>query len=238
MQQIVEIQEILTQGTTEPVLCRAEDGDLYVVKDGLNAGRKALVAEWIAGRIAQDMGLPIPDFDTLELPKHVAQESIQERAAHLAKMPCFGSRYVENTMELQYHQRTSIDPEVRRRLLLFDWWVQNEDRTLTADAGNPNLLWVAGEGRMVVIDHNLALDQVDAQTFWGHHVFREDRAEWDKAFMAWAEGLMKRTLDRVSSYWEEMPSEWTDGLSELTLEGVTVLLRRFEDAPKEFWQGT
>ena len=56
---IMEIKRRSEQGVTRPFLCRGDDGRWYWVK-GNGAGKLALCREWIAGRIAQLMGLPIP----------------------------------------------------------------------------------------------------------------------------------------------------------------------------------
>ena len=57
MKRIVEIGDIVWQGKTEPVFCRAEDGHEYVVK-GNFAGRRALIAVWRSS--AGCSGTPTP----------------------------------------------------------------------------------------------------------------------------------------------------------------------------------
>jgi HipA-like kinase len=60
---MIRIVEIITrseQGITRPFLCRGDNGLQYFVK-GHGAGRRALIAEWIAGNIGKRLGLPIPE---------------------------------------------------------------------------------------------------------------------------------------------------------------------------------
>lgn len=67
---IVEIKRRAEQGVTRPFLCRGDDERWYWVK-GNGAGRLALCREWIAGRIAQLMDLPIPPFEQVYVPHEI-----------------------------------------------------------------------------------------------------------------------------------------------------------------------
>ena len=52
----------LREGGSVPALVEADDDGLYVVKLlGAGHGRKALVAELLAGELARHLGLPVPD---------------------------------------------------------------------------------------------------------------------------------------------------------------------------------
>ena len=58
----------LREGGSLPALVEADDDGLYVVKLlGAGHGRKALVAELLAGEIARHLGLPVPDQVLVEL---------------------------------------------------------------------------------------------------------------------------------------------------------------------------
>ena len=121
-------------------------------------------------------------------------------------------------------------------ILLFDWWTCNSDRTLTAYGGNPNLLWVARERKVIVIDHNLAFEENQMDGFWHNHIFREDISEWNSAFREEMAGLLRGAVRDLPRIWGELPMEWTEAGCGLTLAGVTTLLSRFEDNPRIFWQ--
>lgn len=65
-------------------------------------------------------------------------------------------------------------------ILVFDWWVRNDDRKLTSLGGNPNLLWDVRADELKVIDHNLAFDRdFKADDFLTGHVFRD---RWNRVF--------------------------------------------------------
>ena len=58
----------LREGGSLPALVEADDDGLYVVKLlGAGHGRKALVAELVAGELARHLGLPVPDQVLVEL---------------------------------------------------------------------------------------------------------------------------------------------------------------------------
>jgi hypothetical protein len=88
------------RGGSQPHLMRCSDGNYYVVKFWNNPqGRRILVNEWIATRLAVALGLPAPPCSIIQVPK-----SLIERSAGLSiqmpigRVPCrsgnqFGSRY-------------------------------------------------------------------------------------------------------------------------------------------------
>ncbi|WP_440997934.1 HipA family kinase [Arhodomonas sp. SL1] len=170
--EIVEILRRSEQGVTKPFICRGEDGAIYFVK-GRGAGRHSLIAEWLAGRFGQHMGLPIASFELVEVPHELVDavgdtESQRELGAGLA----FGSMEREVT-ELTYARVEEIAQQLRGEVLVFDWWIRNGDRMLSEAGGNPNLFWDEAQQSLVVIDHNDAFDRdVDPASFVAHHVFR------------------------------------------------------------------
>src|SRR5258708_5581501 len=138
---IIEIGDIAWQGKTEPVICRAEDGHEYVVK-GNFAGRKALIAEWVANRLGKLLGLPIPEFAQLQLDPLLLEYSAKTlELERLGGGILFGSRRESNLVELRQADLPRIDLNLKGRVLAFDWWIANADRVFIDGAGNPNLLW-------------------------------------------------------------------------------------------------
>lgn len=172
---IVEILRPAEQGLSTPFLCRAEDDAIYFVK-GRNTGRRSQWAEWLAGHLGLALGLPIPPFCLVDVPEELVWEcppGLRSIGAGIA----FGSRQHLTAQWLETAATTRVPRHLRRDLLVFDWWVRNEDRT----RGNPNLLWDSAAnddtGRVVVIDHNQAFDpDFSAARFWATHLFAEERA--------------------------------------------------------------
>jgi hypothetical protein len=170
---VTEIILRLEQGMTRPFLVRAEDDALYVAK-GRDATRHGLVAEWLCAHLARRVGLAIPEFTLLDVPSELVAAFGPEGAA-LGPGVVFGSRHEADVQEFAITQLKRIGQADRQRVLAFDWWVENSDRSLSPHGGNPNLLWRAAEGRLLVIDHNLAFEaRFDEKAFFETHVFRDD----------------------------------------------------------------
>lgn len=206
---VTEIVRRLDQGMTRPFLVRAEDDALYVAK-GRETTQRGLVAEWICAHFARSLGLTIPDFSLLEVPQELADAFGPEGKA-LGAGIVFGSRQEANVQEFAVSQLKQISPEDRRRVLAFDWWVENADRSLTAHGGNPNLLWRATLKRLLVIDHNLAFDPIfDEASFFATHVFREEAETLfgDLVCRAETSVLLSAALESFDAARHSLPAAW------------------------------
>lgn len=235
MTRIIEILGFVCQGVTEPVFCRAEDGYEYVVK-GNYAGRRALIAEWVAGRLGRLLGLPIPECELLALDPLLVEYSIQKReVAHLGRGTLFGSRRVLNVVEVRSADLPLIELPLRAKVLAFDWWISNPDRNWSEDAGNPNLLWCEEPQKLVVMDHNLAFSPSRMTTFWDDHVFREARLAWSQAFCDAMSASFGKALGELANIWAELPDDWVELEGELTIEVIDGMLRKFIGSPEAFW---
>ena len=232
---IVEIISRSTQGITRPFVCRGDDGWLYYVK-GHGAGRQALIAEWIAGNLGKRLGLPIPDFKQAVMPDNLARLSAREDIADLGDGIGFASQLIPNADELTYLYIGQIDAALRAKILLFDWWTANGDRTLTEHGGNPNILWVHHDHKPYVIDHNLAFDKTTLPDFWSQHIFLDSRAAWTSGFRQSMESLMRAALQELEIWWAQMPHGWTDTPTGVTFESIRKLLWRFDAESAKFWE--
>lgn len=207
--QVVEVLERTTQGITEPFLCRGDDGALYYAK-GRAAGRKSLVSEWLASSLAREFGLPIAPFAVGEVDDAIIQFGAPE-LADLGAGYVFLSRRADSVMEFTWLNIQDVPPSVRSDVLIFDYWVRNQDRILTNLGGNPNLLWDPARKDLVVIDFNQAFDaDFDCATFFSSHAFA---GSWDHVF----EDLIKRqhyedrlraALSRLEDICDRMPGSW------------------------------
>ena len=223
------------QGITRPFLCRGDNGLLYYVK-GHGAGRKGLISEWIAGMLAKRLGLPIPDFALATISEELIALSAMDGIADLGSGTAFGSQVVENADELSFLYIQQVDIELRAKILLFDWWTANGDRTLTEHGGNPNILWLHRDHRAIIIDHNLAFEEATLADFWTTHIFADVRSSWTPAFQNQMTALMRAALTELPGAWAAIPAEWTEIETGLTIDKVTRLLWRFEENPASFWE--
>jgi hypothetical protein len=210
--QVVQIAEVLqrsVQGRTNPFLCRGNDGRLYYVK-GRGAGRRGLISEWLASCIALAFGLPIAEFRIVEISEEMAALALPD-FADLGTGFAFGSAVRENVVDLTYHYVDRVPPSTRKDIAVFDWWVHNDDRTLTPLGGNVNLLWDIVQREIVVMDYNLAFDDAFSdQQFLSGHVFAGDWNDVYQDFLARPvyEERMRKALSSWDGACDRMPDEW------------------------------
>lgn len=238
--QIVEVLGRAKQGITLPFKCRAEDGEVYYVK-GRGAARRSLIAEYLCGHLGQAFGLPIPSFEIVDVPEPLIEYAQIADIAALGSGLAFGSCAVPHVQELNYAQLAKVDISLSRNVLMFDWWVRNADRTLTAHGGNPNLLWDQQHSKLVVIDHNQAFDEdFDPLAFAESHVFNahlpaifEDMLERD----AYTNRL-SAAFEVFEQACDNLPEEWfwaDDGVpAQFNIDAARELLSRFNK--DDFWR--
>lgn len=240
---IVEILERSEQGRTRPFLCRCDDDQLYYVK-GRDAGPRSLLCEWLAGHLGLAFGLPLPDFTVVQAPQSLLD--LYPEGRDLGPGPAFASAKVDHVQELTVSHLDGVNASLQRDVLVFDWWVKNQDRTLSAVFdGNPNLLWDAHGKKLVVIDHNLAFDrEFSAVEFSQAHVFRD---QISNVFQDLAEcGRYAQRLREVLAVWPDAcnnaPFQWWHADSEQTVptdfDPVATLALLNRCTTEEFWRLT
>lgn len=196
-----------SNGVSRPFRCIGEDDAEYFVKLK-NVGWNQLVKEWIAGRLAQEMGLAAAEIAQVRIPRELVAGNA-ELEIELGHGLAFGSRRVEPAERLALAFVPDDSDGELSRILLFDRWIRNSDRALTETGGNPNLLWQLDPGRVVLFDHDNAFDEnFEPDHFWQYHALRAHRSAWEPArrqeMTAWlAAGAS--FLDRL---WDELPEEW------------------------------
>jgi len=237
MLQVIEIIETMIQGFTKPVLCRANDGERYIVK-GREATNAGLIKEYVCASLGQKFGLPIPDFCLVEFPDELLMYDgdLQRR---FGGVPCFASKYEPALQEFDRSSYVEKHTELFRKIFIFDYWVRNDDRTFVAEhGGNPNLLINSSRESIYVIDHNLAFSaDFDLESFKSTHVASsfwyksqidlfDDEAYHDE---------MQRSLLILDMVMSELPDEWVNGeICEYEL--ITSLRLQLESInTKEFW---
>ena len=176
----------LREGGSLPAVIEADDDGMYVLKfRGAGQGAKALVAELVAGGIAQALDLPIPEIVLVELDPDLARTEPDSEIQHLIR------ESAGLNLALDYLPgAVNFDPAVERpdpglasRIVWFDAYVSNVDRT----PRNTNLLMWHRQLRL--IDHGAAL--------YFHHGWDGGNANAGSAFpmikdhvlLPWAEAL-------------------------------------------------
>jgi hypothetical protein len=163
----------LREGGSLPAVVEADDLGTYVLKfRGAGQGRKALVAEIVAGEIARSLGLLVPEIVLMDLDPKLAraepdpeiQDLIRASAGlNLALDYLPGSLGFDPLVE-------PPGPDLASRILWFDALVTNVDRT----PRNPNLL--AWHDHLWLIDHGASL--------YFHHAWKGWQAASKRPFAA------------------------------------------------------
>ncbi|MFJ1708147.1 HipA family kinase [Kitasatospora sp. NPDC088346] len=144
----------LREGGSMPGLVEADDRRLYVLKwVGAAQGRKALVAEVLAGELGRRLGLPVPELVRIDLDPVLArsepEQQIQEQMRASGGVN-LGMAFVSGALNFD-PLCFDVDAALAGRVLWFDALIGNVDRSWR----NPNLLVAAGGLRL--IDHGASL---------------------------------------------------------------------------------
>jgi hypothetical protein len=145
----------LREGGSMPGLVEADDDGLYVLKfRGAGQGRKALLAELVAGELARAAGLRVPEIVFAELdPQLGAAEPDPEIQELIAAS---GGRnvaldFLPGSLAYSPAVGPAPDPQLAADIVWLDALTTNVDRS----PQNPNLLlW---HGNVWLIDHGAAL---------------------------------------------------------------------------------
>ena len=242
MLEVSEVTRKSEQGMGDAYFCAGDDGYQYWVK-GVSAQRDFQVNEWLAGHLAKAFGLPIAHFCLIQIDCIFAiylPTELKDIGAGVA----FASRHVSGSKDPGKAELSGIPVSLKKDLLMFDYWVQNADRTF----GNPNLLWLATEQQLVVIDHNLAFDEeFSAQGFFGRthdgsaHVFADmhEQIFSDLVEVERYKHKMETCLPVFEQAIASVPGDWsfTDADEredvEIDYDSKRRVLERFKD--DEFW---
>jgi hypothetical protein len=145
----------LREGGSLPGLVEGDDDGLYVVKfRGAGQGRRALVAEVLAGELIRAAGLPVPELVLTEVDARLGvaepDPEIQELLAASVGTN-LGVDFLPGSLPYLAAGTWQPDPELAAEVVWLDALTTNVDRT----ARNPNLLrW---HDRLWLIDHGAAL---------------------------------------------------------------------------------
>ena len=205
----------LREGGSLPAIVEADDLGTYVLKfRGAGQGRKALIAEIVAGGIARSLGLLVPEIVLANLDPKLAraepdpeiQDLIRASAGlNLALDYLPGSLGFDPLVE-------PPGPDLASRIVWFDALVTNVDRT----PRNPNLLtW---HGRLWLIDHGASL--------YFHHSWKGWEAASKRPFVAARDHVLLPFADSIAD---------ADAALAPTLPEET--LHRIVDLVPEEWLG-
>jgi hypothetical protein len=149
----------LREGGSLPAIVEADDDGTYVLKfRGAGQGPKALIAELIAGGIARQLGLPVPELVFADLDGDLARTEpdpeiyaiIRDSAGLNLAIDFLPGAIMFDPIAV------TLDAELASRIVWFDAYVTNVDRTVR----NPNMLmwhrqlWLIDHGATLYMHHS------------------------------------------------------------------------------------
>ena len=157
----------LREGGSVPAIVEAADDGLYVLKfRGAAQGRKALIAELIAGEIGRAIGLPVPAIVLMELDPALGRSEPHDEIRELIVASAglnLALDYLPGSFGYDPLHAPPPDADLASAVVWSDAYVTNVDRT----ARNTNMLiW---HQQLYLIDHGAALY---VHHTWGDYLTR------------------------------------------------------------------
>jgi hypothetical protein len=200
----------LREGGSLPALVEASDDGLYVLKfRGAGQGRKALVAEVVAGELARALGFLVPELALVELDPALGRAEpdaeIQDLLTASAGLN-LGVDFLPGALGFNPAAGPVPDAEAAADVVWFDALVTNVDRT----AKNTNMLvW---HGRLWLIDHGASL--------YFHHAGEPAAGHERTPFAAIAEHVLLPFAGSIVEADERLAPRVTDELLERVAAAV------------------
>jgi hypothetical protein len=191
----------LREGGSLPGLVEASDDGLYVLKfSGAGQGRKALVAEVVAGELARGLGFRVPELVLAQLDPALARAEPDPEIQDLLEASGglnLGVDFLPGALGFS-PAADGVDPDEAAAVVWLDALVTNVDRT----AKNTNLLvW---HGRLWLIDHGAAL--------YFHHASEPSPGHERTPFAAIAEHVLLPFAGSIADADERLAPAVTDEL--------------------------
>jgi len=198
----------LREGGSLPAVVDTDGGGLFVAKfRGAGQGVKALIAEIIAGLLARELELPVPELALIDVPESFGKSEpdpeIQDllRASHGLN---FGMQYLDGAFNFDPAAAGEfISPDLAARIVWLDAFLSNPDRTHR----NPNLLiwnrepWLIDHGAALYVHHDWpSVDEAKARASFPlikSHVLLPASGEIDRADEQMADKLSTDMIERV-----------------------------------------
>ena len=136
-------------GSSQPWFCLLEDQSEWLVKfSGAGPGPQALLAEFLANRLARHWGLPVPDTEVVRLDKSLVRAGTDEFWDVLAASDGFNLAIRKIPEALNVVPDLSISPTALGQMRAFDSLMVNWDRTTLS-----RNLMRDSDGKLWWIDH-------------------------------------------------------------------------------------
>ena len=199
----------LREGGSLPAIIEADDEGMYVLKfRGAGQGTKALIAELIAGEIARAAGFLVPELVFVLLDPEIAKTEPDPEIQDLIRASGglnLGLDYLPGSVMFD-PVADKPDPELASRIVWFDGYVTNVDRT----PRNANMLmW---HRKLWLIDHGAAL--------YFHHAWTDMDQRSKDPFRLIKEHILLPFANSIETADEVM----TAAITETVIKGIVDLV--------------
>lgn len=203
----------LREGGSLPALAEADDGFKYVVKfKGAGHGPKALVAEFIGGKIAAALGFKVPELVFLTMDEDFGRTEGDEEIQDLLKASTglnLGLHYLSGAMTADPYVN-GVDDLTASKIVWLDAFLTNVDRTTR----NTNMLiwknelWLIDHGASLMFHHawsDVEKAALSPFPYIKDHALLYKASRLDEADKLMRQKITPRTLDNIV---EALPEEW------------------------------
>jgi hypothetical protein len=205
----------LREGGSLPAVVEADDDGLYVLKfRGAGQGRKALVAELLAGELARAAGLPVPEIVFMQLDEELARTEPDAEIQDLIRASAglnLALDYLPGSVAYDPLAHR-VDADLASAIVWHDAFVTNVDRT----PRNVNLLmwhrklWLIDHGAALVFHHQWdgSLERsTSAFPIIKDHVLLDLASHLADVDARMAQRLSAEVLQRIV---EQVPDDWLE----------------------------
>ncbi|HZK76073.1 MAG TPA: HipA family kinase, partial [Candidatus Kapabacteria bacterium] len=202
-----------------PALVEADDDGLYVLKfRGAGQGKKALIAELIAGELGRAIGLPVPRLAFMQLDPVLGRNEPDYEIRTLIEASGglnFAMDYLPGSITFD-PLANHVDPELASEIVWFDAYIMNVDRT----ARNTNMLiW---HKKLYLIDHGASL--------FFHHQWSNAMEKIESPFLNIKDHVLLKAASAIAEASKKLKSIIT---SELIRSIVSLIPDDWLDADRE-----
>lgn len=220
----------LREGGSLPAIVEADDDGMYVLKfSGAGQGKKALIAELIAGELARAFGLRVPDIVFANLDKELARTEPDQEIQDLLKASAglnLALDYLPGSITFD-PVVDKIDPQTAARIVWFDAFIMNVDRT----PRNPNMLMWHKD--LWLIDHGASLYFHHSWDDWESQALKPFALIKDHVLLPFAQDIFAGeaeateifTPELFSNVVQNIPDAWLDDSAEISDEKRSVYIK-------------
>ena len=209
------IHRVLASGSSFPSVVETGAGRLYVLKlSGAGPGRRALATEYLALKIARNLGLAVPDARVIDLPRNFPWQTGTDEfyeAVQRSAGPNLGVAFIADARDLKAPDLAELPASFIQRLAAVDALLQNVDRT----AANPNILrdatgthWGIDFGACLLFDR-LARGALEPRRDLPANHFLAGEGRFANAASSVLEAIDKTDLQAIIA---DLPDAWLDDL--------------------------